>query len=1002
MTSTVSCAKCGYQSATDAEQSAKCPKCGTPKSSAASLNLATLIEAPLPSANGSTGRPSSSSRFQSVLPKSIDGYEILSLLGSGGMGTVFLAYEPLLDRTVALKLLARHSDDDVRSRSVARFLSESVLTGKLGHAGIIPIYRVGFDPEYGYYYVMRYVKGQSLLEQMHQLSLRRAENAHALSLTRLLTIFLRVCEAIAFAHRHGVIHRDIKPANIMLAEFGEVLVLDWGLAKGAPETESVDTSSPDAGETLAVKLAEARKRRNGVTQMFLSRDRNPQARNGTSLLKQLQASKRDATPGRVTQADQILGTPGYLSPEQGSGLSATAASDVYSLGVMLYEMLTHRLPIDGDDVHHLIAKTVLGEIVPIEQRPESARIPKALCAIVTRALSVKPEERFKDAAELAEEITLYLDGRAAWKSLAQDKMCGTELWENWLSLAGKPLPSDEGLCLTAGTRLRCTRAATGDFKAAFEFWPQMAAPWSLAVGVAEIQSDKTVASRYEFRIGVDDRPYIELLRNGHRIQRRLDVRLQTNQCYKLKIEMEDGTLHLFLENKKYIEYQESFPQIGGVLEVSAPQGSIGMREFSLESRGAPLNLSFMVLPDRLYRSGKYGEARELYRQLADSHPDREEGMIARYKTGLCSTAMGETQNAFEEFTRLEGTMYDHCCALGLAQIGMRDGNIEWAWEALKNGYARYPIESVRNEIWLSMLGLIESVGKERTVEKIERYRELIRDLNPDPQETGRITCDLLECIQFAQGIPALRNEAARLLKEFPENVFLVQEALLALSRVGIDTTSTALVSSALDCAMRQRCPESILSRFHILRAETCIAEGKNDDAFSELRNVITTSGMNTSEGLWAKAWQTFIHYLNGKHMQALTDAHEILARVRRLRVAQVAYFQLIEGLCYLGKNQANRADVAFQSGATNEGLWGLTAQHIVARQRPAELIRQAAKSAANQLSEALFITAEAHRLRGELELANLHYEECLKPEHERAMFVRIVKQRMEMLANSAG
>src|SRR4051812_45250168 len=109
MTSTVSCAKCGYQSASDAEQSANCPKCGTPKSSAALLNLATLVEAPLPSAQEATVRPSSSSRFQSVLPKNIDGYEILSLLGAGGMGTVFLAYEPLLDRTVALKLLARHS-----------------------------------------------------------------------------------------------------------------------------------------------------------------------------------------------------------------------------------------------------------------------------------------------------------------------------------------------------------------------------------------------------------------------------------------------------------------------------------------------------------------------------------------------------------------------------------------------------------------------------------------------------------------------------------------------------------------------------------------------------------------------------------------------------------------------------------------------------------------------------------------------------------------------------
>ena len=124
---------------------------------------------------------------------------------------------------------------------------------------------------------------------------------------------------------------------------------------------------------------------------------------------------------------------------------------MYSLGVMLYEMLTHRLPIDADDIQVLITKTVLGEIVPIEQRPEAARIPKALCSIVARALTVNPDDRFADAAELAEEITLYLEGRAAWKPVVQDTLRGAELSANWTCLAGKPLSSEDGLSLTAGS-----------------------------------------------------------------------------------------------------------------------------------------------------------------------------------------------------------------------------------------------------------------------------------------------------------------------------------------------------------------------------------------------------------------------------------------------------------------------------------------------------------------------------------------------------------------------
>src|SRR5262249_10512362 len=157
------------------------------------------------------------------------------------------------------------------------------------------------------------------------------------------------------------------------------------------------------------------------------------------------------------------------------------------------------------------------------------------------------------------------------------------------------------------------------------------------------------------------------------------------------------------------------------------------------SRGAPIHVPFTMLPDRLYRSRRYAEARELYRQLADSHPDREEGLLASYKAGLCSTELKDTQAAFGEFTRLEGTMYDHPCALGMANVGVLDGNIEWAWTALKAAYRQERPAEIKAEVWFALLGLVESLKKEQSAEKARLLREILTDVRPDPEEMGQVT-----------------------------------------------------------------------------------------------------------------------------------------------------------------------------------------------------------------------------------------------------------------------
>ena len=962
--------------------------------------LMTLVESP-PATPGKPSNVSSTpgrSGSQKVLI-SVDGYDIISLLGYGGMGSVYLAYDRLLDREIALKLLAQSADDATRAKNSARFLSEAVLTGKLGHAGIIPIHRIGFDPTAGYYYTMRYVKGRSLASIIELLAGKDPVVCSEFGLHRILTIFLRVCEAVGFAHQYGIIHRDIKPANIMVADFGEVLVLDWGLAKDIAATTD-EAIEMDPSDPISRRLWECRKKSELATQQFLQNDLKPLPGNSTAILKKQQHSTpAESKRNRATGAGQILGTPSYLSPEQGAGQAdITATSDVYSLGVTLYELLTLHLPVDADNPEELVAKTILGDIVPIKRRPEALVIPNALCEIVTRALSLQPERRYENAKDMADEIALYLDGKAIWKPVVDEKCLLQNPTDTWTAIKGNLPPAAGELCLDIGTRLRCRKFASGDFRCESEFWVgQETKKWAISVGISEVLPNGNIETRYEFRVGIEERPYIELLRNGVRVQRRFDVRLRPALKYRLKIEMEESHLTVWLENRRCLEYKEFFPQTGGAIEIGALHGSVYIGKFKLDSRGAPLNISFMALPDRFYRTGRYAEARELYRQFALSHPDRAEGLVALYKSGLCSTAMLDIETAFTEFTCLEGTMLDHCCALGLAQIGMKEGNIEWAWEAIKNGYRSNRTNEVHNEMWFSLIGLIERLDTDHSDEKLARYREILDELHPEPHEAGQLAFELLGLVQQSKGWGATREEAMRLLKQFENNPVVLAEALIFLGRAGMSEACLGPATTALDRLIAGRNASLDVSRFQILRAEIHIARGAPDDAVQVLRSAILDSGPGSSNGLWARGWQILILYLNGNSQQALTDLHEVLVRFRRLTSAQCYYFRLLEGLAYSQKNQSANASRALAACAQGENVWSKTAAHIIASNDPAALENVLKDTSSSQVAEALFLSGEAHRGTGNSKLALEHYTQCLDSRYDRAMIAQLAKNSLASL-----
>lgn len=298
-------------------------------------------------------------------------YALHGLLGEGGMGEVRSCTDLHIGREVALKAMrpAQMARADLR----ARFLREARIQGQLEHPAIVPVYDLAFAEEGALYFTMRRVRGVTLELLVERLRQGDPRTVADYPLRKLLSAFSRVCLAIDFAHTKGVIHRDLKPANIMLGDFGEVYVLDWGVAK-------------------------------------LLSNEAPASQQATDLA----ISKLDFTDvaSAKTASGAIIGTPGYMAPEQILGQSGevNAQTDVFALGTILFELLTYESLFGEGDTPDILARTLRGEGRSASARCPDRVIPGALDAVCMRATSPYPEKRYASARDFSEAIEAFLSG----------------------------------------------------------------------------------------------------------------------------------------------------------------------------------------------------------------------------------------------------------------------------------------------------------------------------------------------------------------------------------------------------------------------------------------------------------------------------------------------------------------------------------------------------------------------------------------------------------------
>jgi len=591
-------------------------------------------------------------------PKKIGKYELIRLVGKGGMGEIYLANDPVCEREVALK---RILEKLIRYPTIKkRFLSEAKIAAQLAHPSIIPIYTLHADEDQ-IYYTMPYVEGDTL-KQIIKVT-REKEKAgdppHPIgsSIPALIRLFLSVCQAMHYTHTKGFLHRDLKPENIIVGKFGEVMILDWGIAlpiglEEEEESATIDTSSPN----------------------------------------------------ELTKPGKVVGTVGYMAPERALGHPASTKTDIYSLGVILYQLLTLRLPFIRPSLRDFRKQMKLERWIEPQEVAPHRDIPSQLSHIAKRCLEPNPKKRYDSVYEMIEQLENYIEGCPEWiptATLSIDKTDDWEFQENVL-LAKHMAVSRISNVMEWVMLMISKESYSGNMRieAHLEIDKECQGVGFLLC-IPEPSERKGLEDGYCLWIGTKKNPSCTLFRSNVEVMHIPEVALEPDRSYTIAIEKVENNVRLFIDGNPILNYVSHIPLVGGHLGMLLRDAHFKLNKLSILFGSQNVMVNCLSIPDAFLTSKDYGKALSEYRRIAHSFKGRAEGREALFRAGI--TILEQAKNkkdeekkqeffarALDEFEKLHGTPGAPLEYLGKSLVYRFEGDLEEEIKCLELAIRKYP------------------------------------------------------------------------------------------------------------------------------------------------------------------------------------------------------------------------------------------------------------------------------------------------------------------------